>query len=145
MFTIGIASQHPPLPTSGQLSELGIAFLREALTIDPEERPSAAELINHPWIQDARDQLTAMNEEESDPNARSSATSSSSSRSNAVSSLGTSSLGSINPGTVLEEEEEPEGGYEAYEGEYEENGVVYEEGEGEGPDAIAEEEPEDDA
>lgn len=146
MFTIGIASQHPPLPTSSQLSELGIAFLREALTIDPEDRPSAAELINHPWIQDARDQLTAMNEEESDPNARSSATSSSSSRSNAVSSLGTSSLGSMNPGTVLEEEEEPEGGYEAYEGEYEADGVVYEEGEGEGQAGIAEEEePEDNA
>lgn len=107
MFTIGIASQHPPLPTSSQLSELGIAFLREALTIDPEDRPSAAELINHPWIQDARDQLTAMNEEEGEP-ARPTASPSSSStgRSNAVSSLGTSSLGSMAPGMVLEEAEE---------------------------------------
>ena len=116
MFTIGIASQHPPLPTSGQLSELGIAFLREALTIDPEERPSAAELMHHPWIQDARDQLAEMNDAEGEPDRSSTP---SSSRSNAVSSLGTSSLGSMGTaGTsvVLEEEEEPE---EEYEGEYE--------------------------
>lgn len=104
MFTIGIASQHPPLPAKGELSDLGIEFLREALTIDPDDRPTAAELINHPWIQDARDQINAMTEEEEV--ARPAPSPSSSFRSRANSSLG--SMASTPATTVLEEEEEEE-------------------------------------
>jgi len=57
MFHIGVATQHPPLPEPGQLSELGINFIKQCLTIDPAKRPSAIELMNHPWMLDFRDTL----------------------------------------------------------------------------------------
>lgn len=50
MFHIGIATQHPPLPEKGQLSELGIDFVEKCLDIDPLKRPTAAELMEHEWI-----------------------------------------------------------------------------------------------
>jgi mitogen-activated protein kinase kinase kinase len=64
MFHIGMAQQHPPLPEPGQLSELGIDFIRQCLIIDPYDRPSAAEMRDHPWIQNLVDELNAANEEE---------------------------------------------------------------------------------
>ncbi|KAH9486642.1 MAP kinase kinase kinase wis4 [Psilocybe cubensis] len=57
MFHIGVATQHPPLPEPGQLSELGINFIKQCLTIDPVRRPSAAELMNHPWMIEFRETL----------------------------------------------------------------------------------------
>lgn len=59
MFHIGMAQQHPPLPEPGQLSEQGIDFIRQCLMIDPYDRPSAAEMREHPWIQDLVEQLNA--------------------------------------------------------------------------------------
>lgn len=50
MFHIGIATQHPPLPEKGQLSDLGIDFVEKCLDIDPMKRPTAAELMEHEWI-----------------------------------------------------------------------------------------------
>lgn len=50
MFHIGIATQHPPLPEKGQLSELGIDFVEKCLDIDPMKRPTAGELMEHEWI-----------------------------------------------------------------------------------------------
>lgn len=50
MFHIGIATQHPPLPEPGQLSDLGIDFIEQCLTLDPHQRPTAAELLAHPWL-----------------------------------------------------------------------------------------------
>jgi len=57
MFHIGVATQHPPLPEPGQLSSMGIDFIRQCLTIDGTKRPSAVELYDHPWILDFRDEL----------------------------------------------------------------------------------------
>lgn len=54
MFHIGIATQHPPLPEPDQLSELGIDFIKQCLTIDPVRRPTATELMNHPWMLEFR-------------------------------------------------------------------------------------------
>jgi len=64
MFHIGMAQQHPPLPESGQLSESGIDFIRQCLLIDPYERPSAAEMREHPWIQSLVDELNQANADE---------------------------------------------------------------------------------
>jgi len=50
MFHIGVATQHPPLPEPGQLGELGINFIKQCLTIDPVLRPTAVELLDHPWM-----------------------------------------------------------------------------------------------
>jgi mitogen-activated protein kinase kinase kinase len=64
MFHIGVATQHPPLPESGQLSDLGINFIKQCLTIDPNRRPSAAELMNHSWIVEFRETLLRYEETE---------------------------------------------------------------------------------
>ena len=57
MFTIGIATQHPPLPENGELSDAGIAFLRRCLTLEPSLRPDASTLLEDPWLQGVYDQF----------------------------------------------------------------------------------------
>lgn len=59
MFHIGIATQHPPLPDPSQMSELGIDFIEQCVTLDPTERPSAAELIQHPWLAEMVDAMVS--------------------------------------------------------------------------------------
>ncbi|KAI6005121.1 hypothetical protein F5J12DRAFT_834848 [Pisolithus orientalis] len=50
MFHIGVARQHPPLPEPGQLSDLGIDFIKQCLILDAMARPTAVELLDHPWM-----------------------------------------------------------------------------------------------
>ncbi|KAJ3481603.1 hypothetical protein NLI96_g7546 [Meripilus lineatus] len=57
MFHIGDTTQPPPLPHTSELSELGIDFIRQCLTIDPVQRPTARELMRHQWILDFREAL----------------------------------------------------------------------------------------
>ena len=57
MFHIGVATKHPPLPEPGQLSPLGVAFIRDCLNIDAYKRPTAAELLSHAWILQIKDKL----------------------------------------------------------------------------------------
>lgn len=64
MFHIGVATQHPPLPEPGQLSELGISFIKQCLTIDPMRRPLATELMDHPWMLEFREALLNYEEAE---------------------------------------------------------------------------------
>lgn len=64
MFHIGVGTQHPPLPEPGQLSELGINFIKQCLTIDPLKRPSATELMDHPWMVEFREVLLSYEEAE---------------------------------------------------------------------------------
>ncbi|KAJ7693610.1 hypothetical protein B0H17DRAFT_981443 [Mycena rosella] len=54
MFHIGVATQHPPLPEPGQLSDLGVAFIKRCLTIDPMRRPLAEELKDDLWLSTLR-------------------------------------------------------------------------------------------
>ncbi|SRR6266404_2133538 len=64
MYHIGVATQHPPLPEPDQLSELGINFIKECLVVDPTKRPSAFELMDHPWMLDFRKALQNYDEPE---------------------------------------------------------------------------------
>lgn len=64
MFHIGVATQHPPLPDKGELSEKGIHFIKQCLTIDPVLRPTADELMEHPWMLDFMETLRGYEEEE---------------------------------------------------------------------------------
>ncbi|KAH9081832.1 kinase [Lactarius deliciosus] len=57
MYHIGVATQHPPLPEPDQLSEVGINFIKACLAVDPTRRPSAFELMDHPWMLDFRKAL----------------------------------------------------------------------------------------
>ncbi|KAJ3295791.1 hypothetical protein HK104_002306 [Borealophlyctis nickersoniae] len=52
MYHIGISNRHPPLPEADQLSEDGIDFLRRCFTRSGTERPTAQELLDHPWVRD---------------------------------------------------------------------------------------------
>ena len=58
MFHIGIATQHPPLPDKGEMSELGIDFIEHCLTLNADLRPTAAELLTHEWITPMSQQIT---------------------------------------------------------------------------------------
>ncbi|PWZ00712.1 hypothetical protein BCV70DRAFT_175093 [Testicularia cyperi] len=64
MFHIGMAEQHPALPDSSQLSEAGIEFIRQCLTIQPRQRPSALQLKEDPWMRSLIEELDAANEAE---------------------------------------------------------------------------------
>ncbi len=64
MFHIGVATQHPPLPDRNELSELGIEFIRQCLTIDAMTRPSAEELMGHRWIVQFMETLRSYEEDE---------------------------------------------------------------------------------
>jgi mitogen-activated protein kinase kinase kinase len=64
MYHIGVATQHPPLPEPDQLSELGTNFIKECLAVDPTRRPSAFELMDHPWMLDFRKALQNYDETE---------------------------------------------------------------------------------
>ncbi|KIK99776.1 hypothetical protein PAXRUDRAFT_822393 [Paxillus rubicundulus Ve08.2h10] len=67
MFHIGVATQHPPLPEPGQLGELGINFIKQCLTIDPVRRPTAVELLDHPWMLQFGETLLGYGEAELTP------------------------------------------------------------------------------
>ncbi|KAJ6626848.1 hypothetical protein B0H10DRAFT_1780354 [Mycena sp. CBHHK59/15] len=62
MFHIGVATQHPPLPEPGQLSDLGVAFIKQCLRIDPMRRPTAEELKEHPWLRQLQETWNTYNE-----------------------------------------------------------------------------------
>ncbi|PFH54762.1 hypothetical protein AMATHDRAFT_134504 [Amanita thiersii Skay4041] len=64
MFHIGVATQHPPLPEPSQLSEMGINFIKQCLIIDPMRRPTATELMDHPWMLEFREALLSYEEAE---------------------------------------------------------------------------------
>lgn len=64
MFHIGVATQHPPLPENGELSDNGINFIKQCLTIDAMHRPTAKELMRHPWIMQLLETIRTYEEEE---------------------------------------------------------------------------------
>lgn len=58
MYKIAQGNQ-PHLPSKGELSELGIDFIKQCFEPDPAKRPSAAELLQHEWIVCIRRQVVA--------------------------------------------------------------------------------------
>lgn len=56
-FHIGVSGQPPQLPSTNELSELGIDFIRQCLIIDPKKRPTVDELLEHPWIEKFREEI----------------------------------------------------------------------------------------
>jgi mitogen-activated protein kinase kinase kinase len=81
-----IAQGTPPqLPTKDQLSECGIDFLKRCFEKDPVKRATAAELLQHDWIQTIRKQAIGMEE----PNTPSDSGSSSAGHPSPLSRTGT--------------------------------------------------------
>ncbi|KAJ3047589.1 Suppressor of Sensor Kinase (SLN1), partial [Rhizophlyctis rosea] len=52
MYHIGMSNRHPPLPEPNQLSDDGIDFLRQCFTRPANDRPTAEELLEHPWVKE---------------------------------------------------------------------------------------------
>lgn len=50
-----IANGNPPaMPTSDQLGEVGLDFLKRCFVKNPQKRSTAAELLQHPWIMEIK-------------------------------------------------------------------------------------------
>ncbi|CAH1766854.1 11183_t:CDS:2, partial [Entrophospora sp. SA101] len=47
-----VVTGNPPLPDPSQISEFGMDFLKKCFIRSPQQRPTAKELIKHPWIAD---------------------------------------------------------------------------------------------
>nr|CAG8433886.1 8256_t:CDS:2 [Entrophospora candida] len=47
-----VVTGHPPLPDPSQISELGMDFLTQCFVRSAQQRPTAKELIENPWIAD---------------------------------------------------------------------------------------------
>ncbi|KAG9089214.1 Suppressor of Sensor Kinase (SLN1) [Ceratobasidium sp. UAMH 11750] len=58
MFHIGQAKTSPPLPSLDQLSHLGIKFLEQCLVVDAYFRPTATDLLIHPWLVSFREYMS---------------------------------------------------------------------------------------
>ena len=63
-FHIGVSGQPPQLPTTNELSELGIDFIKQCLIIDPKARPTVDKLLEHPWIEKFREEIELEYEDE---------------------------------------------------------------------------------
>ncbi|QRW27219.1 STE/STE11 kinase [Rhizoctonia solani] len=51
MYKVGGLRQAPPVPDDVILSPLADDFRRKCFAVDPAERPTAAELLTHPWLE----------------------------------------------------------------------------------------------
>ncbi|CAE6416710.1 unnamed protein product [Rhizoctonia solani] len=51
MYKVGGLRQAPPVPDDVILSPLADDFRRKCFAVDPAERPTAVELLNHPWLE----------------------------------------------------------------------------------------------
>ncbi|CAE6363893.1 unnamed protein product [Rhizoctonia solani] len=58
MFHIGQAKTAPPLPTPDQLSHMGINFIEQCLVVNARIRPTATELLSHPWLVSFREYMS---------------------------------------------------------------------------------------
>jgi serine/threonine protein kinase len=60
LFHIGNATSYPKLPDS--LSETCKDFMRKCLTRDPDIRPDATDLLNHPFLIEKDDEAEVQDE-----------------------------------------------------------------------------------
>lgn len=49
MYKLGSDRQAPPIPESAQVSDAGRSFLDDCFTVEPEKRPTARQLLLHPF------------------------------------------------------------------------------------------------
>lgn len=50
MFHLGATKEPPPLPDPNEMSDQGIEFIDQCLSLDPEARPVASELLQDEWL-----------------------------------------------------------------------------------------------
>ncbi|WVN87524.1 uncharacterized protein L203_102707 [Cryptococcus depauperatus CBS 7841] len=63
MFHLGATNEPPPLPDPNDMSNDGIEFIDHCLALDPEERPTASELLRDVWLVPMLDQMAKFEQE----------------------------------------------------------------------------------
>ncbi|WWD03772.1 hypothetical protein V865_001828 [Kwoniella europaea PYCC6329] len=63
MFHLGATTEHPPLPEPNEMSELGIEWIERCLSLEPDERPTAPELLADEWLEPMLEQMAALEED----------------------------------------------------------------------------------
>ncbi|WVF72911.1 hypothetical protein IAT40_007729 [Kwoniella sp. CBS 6097] len=63
MFHLGATTEPPPLPEVHEMSELGIEFIEKCLSLEPDERPTAPELLVDPWLEPMMQQMAELEED----------------------------------------------------------------------------------
>ncbi|WWC72122.1 uncharacterized protein I206_106082 [Kwoniella pini CBS 10737] len=63
MFHLGATTEHPPLPEPNEMSELGIEWIEKCLSLEPDERPTAPELLDGEWLEPMLQQMAELEED----------------------------------------------------------------------------------
>ncbi|WWC64716.1 uncharacterized protein I303_107327 [Kwoniella dejecticola CBS 10117] len=63
MFHLGATTEHPPLPEPNEMSELGIEWIEKCLSLEPDERPTAPELLDDEWLEPMLQQMAELEED----------------------------------------------------------------------------------
>lgn len=59
MFHLGATKEPPPLPDPNEMSDQGIEFIDQCLSLDPEARPVASELLQDEWLVPMLEQMVS--------------------------------------------------------------------------------------
>lgn len=60
MFHLGATKEPPPLPNPNEMSDQGIDFVDQCLSLDPEARPTASELLQDEWLVPMLEQMVSL-------------------------------------------------------------------------------------
>lgn len=60
MFHLGATKEPPPLPNPNEMSDGGIDFIDQCLSLDPEARPTASELLQDGWLVPMLEQMVSL-------------------------------------------------------------------------------------
>ncbi|WWC91828.1 uncharacterized protein L201_006775 [Kwoniella dendrophila CBS 6074] len=63
MFHLGATTEHPPLPDPNEMSEMGIEWIESCLSLEPDERPTAPELLADQWLEPMLQQMAELEED----------------------------------------------------------------------------------
>ncbi|OXL09378.1 mitogen-activated protein kinase kinase kinase [Cryptococcus neoformans Gb118] len=63
MFHLGATKEPPPLPDPNEMSDQGIEFIDQCLSLDPEARPVASELLQDEWLVPMLEQMAELEQE----------------------------------------------------------------------------------
>ncbi|TYJ54051.1 hypothetical protein B9479_005315 [Cryptococcus floricola] len=60
MFHLGATTEPPPLPDPNEMSDQGIVFIEGCLSLDPEGRPMASDLLQDIWLAPMLEQMAEL-------------------------------------------------------------------------------------
>ncbi|WRT70117.1 uncharacterized protein IL334_007111 [Kwoniella shivajii] len=106
MFHLGATNEHPPLPEPNEMSEMGIEWIEKCLNLEPDERPTAPQLLADEWLEPMLQQMAELEEDYPDVLANHETGEAAPPPPEDISAETTPSLGSAGPTPPLEGYEE---------------------------------------